>query len=75
MLMKGGAYLILWIHELQAFNYLLLLNSPVCVGPCRTPDDRFSQDAVYLMSFFKQHVFPVFSGTSRRNGLILFNTY
>ena len=34
--------------KFQASNYLLWLYSPVCVGPGRNPEDRFSQNETHL---------------------------
>ena len=35
--------------KFQASSHLLWLYSPVCVGPGRKPEDRFSHDTVHLL--------------------------
>ena len=34
--------------EFQASSHLLLLHSPVCVGPGRKPEDRFSHNEAHI---------------------------
>ena len=33
--------------KFQASSHLLLLHSPVCVRPCRKPEDRFSHNEAH----------------------------
>ena len=35
--------------KFQASSYLLWLYSPVCVGPSRKPEDRFSQNEAHMI--------------------------
>ena len=40
--------------KLQASSYLLWLYSPVCVGPGRNPEDRFSQNEALMATVLRR---------------------
>ena len=40
--------------KFQASSHFLLLFSPVCVGPSRKPEDRFSHDPAHISSTLRQ---------------------